>query len=233
MKNIINHLISYKIVLIVTVLSANVFVLAVDTPSVELKGKIKSVKLNSEDKSYISFDLVINMEFINKSDVPILLSKREIWLNSKFITSSLKDFSDKKYLYESTMYPSNYNSPKLEKYRQQINIITPPQEYFRYISPNNSWCFNIDTVIEIPKKSGESLYKMSWNEIKSSSQLWMQLEVNFWYSNIEPVEFREEKRFGKKLRKQWEKYGYLWLDDVKSEPILLDLKSLINKISKN
>lgn len=234
MKISLIPLIKIKSALILIIL-ANILVFASDVPDVELKGKVQSIEFDSEDSSTISFNIVIQMEFINKSIRPILLSKREPWLNSKFISSSINNLSNKKYMYSFTAYPSNDVSSKWEEYRKELDKNAPPQEHIRSVLPNETWQFNVDSVIEINKiaaKGGGSWNEVDWSGIKSSPELWLQLEINLWFSNIEPVASRKEKKFGKKLREQWEKYGYLWLDDIVSQPIQLDLKPAITKIEQ-
>lgn len=97
MKASLISLIRFKIILIL-IITGSVIVSASDVPDIELKGKVQSIEFDSEDNSAISFNLVIQMEFINKSNRPVLLSKREPWLNSKFISSSINNLSNKKYI---------------------------------------------------------------------------------------------------------------------------------------
>lgn len=209
----------------------SVFVFALEKPPVELNGKVTSLKLGRENNTHISFDVTIEMEFINKGDCPILLSKLEPWEFSKYIALSVENLLNRKYIYSSGGGVANDISPRWGKYRQKLDKLYPSKKHFRYVLPNDVWRFEVETVIEITKVVGNigddfivdgSWNKIDWLQIKSSPELWLQLNINFWYSNIEPVEYREEKRFGNKLRNQWGKYGYLWLDEVESKPISLD-----------
>lgn len=229
--------IRFNLVVFILLLIGNVFAEVKENPPIELNGKIISFKLIEENETHISFDLTVEMEFVNKSDFPTLISKRKPWLYSKILAKSAKDLSIKNSLYYSYLGYGNDISPKWEKFRESIDIAAPPQKHFRYILPNDAWKFDVETVIVITKtpakeKDGFKIddganNKIDWTEIKSSPELWMQLELNFWWSNIEPLATGEENTFGKKLRKQWGKYGYLWLDDVKSSPIPIDFKSVI------
>lgn len=230
------RLTSIHFLLLSFLLAGGAIVSRAQNPPVEFRGKIKSIKLNSEDKGYLYIDLKIEFEFLNKSERPVLLSKRKPWEYSQYIASSVENLSRREYLYRSSIGAGNDISPKWERYRRKLDRTAPPKKHFRYVLPKQSWRFEFETVLSITKivDGGNGFTflgnnKIDWSEMKSLPELWMTTEIPLWFSNIEPIADRDERRFGKKLREQWKQYGFLWLDDMESEPLRLDLKSALDK----
>lgn len=59
-------------------------------------------------------------------------------------------------------------------------------------------------------------------EIIKYQQLWLRVVYEIFPINVEP-KVDGKYRFGKKLRNRWRQFGDLWLDNVPSEPIPINL----------
>jgi hypothetical protein len=74
----------------------------------------------------------------------------------------------------------------------------------------------------------------SWRSIKKNSPFDLILTIqtlDSYFSNDN--EAIKASKFWSKLQKRWSKFGYLWLDDVVSEPIPFDVNSVVIKTVEN
>ena len=217
-------------------LAGNLSAIRAQNPPVELTGKIKSLKLVRENDRSIEFGLKIELEFHNQSDRPVWLSKRKPWEISVYLASSVENLARREYLYRAGGGAANDVAARWDRYRRKLDRPAPPKKHFREVLPNRSWRFETAIGISLTKIvdhgngfSFDAWNNINWAEINALPELWLRLNVPLWFSNIEAIDDREEKRFGKKLRRQWARDGFLWLDDLQSEPLRLDLKSALGK----
>jgi hypothetical protein len=67
----------------------------------------------------------------------------------------------------------------------------------------------------------------SWEKISKAPAAWLDVYLQVWPLNLEPASYdRSKMEFGRKLQRRWKAIGQLWLDDIVSEPIKLDLDRL-------
>jgi hypothetical protein len=75
-----------------------------------------------------------------------------------------------------------------------------------------------------PSLSPSLKQKESLVTLQTLSPIWLQVVCEVWPWNVEPADAKLS--FGRKLQKRWQPIGVLWLDEIYSEPIRLDVNDL-------
>src|SRR5436190_12737471 len=115
--------------------------------SLKLVGEVIEVKENAEftDKDYLAFDVKFRLHFINISSKPIILllgmyDKDEWWIGGNKVVHSTEDLAARRYLWETSYWPSNSStSQKWKSLRSKLSQQTPPPELTRIIAPNDEF----------------------------------------------------------------------------------------------
>lgn len=85
--------------------------------------------------------------------------------------------------------------------------------------------------ISLPTESGKTSFsskRETWESVQKLPAVWLRVTSQVWSPNLEHRRNdRSRLTFGHRLQKRWKKIGLLWLDDIWSAPILLDLKKLV------
>lgn len=104
----------------------------------------------------------------------------------------------------------------------------PPTELIQIIQPGEQLEFDESFSFFIPnqKSISGSYCKSEWSEVQSQREILFSGTLENWSFNLESNPNRSENRFGKLLRKRWEKSGWLMLDPIWSKPIRIDLAAL-------
>jgi hypothetical protein len=202
--------------------------------NIKLVGKINNVEI-VEEKDSMMFTFDATLTLTNTGKVPILLFLPETWLciNRDVYGIALNEASEKRLLLNGSL-PSISNSKEWLERKEKLNAKVPPSNLFRKLESGESFIFGQKEWLSIGKEKAKSPVQtnfgdLSWNEIKNAKLLSIRLEYRIWSLNLETYSLSGNKRFGKKLQKRWGKYGYLWLDDIVSEPIGFDFNSVIVK----
>ena len=78
-----------------------------------------------------------------------------------------------------------------------------------------------------PSKYTSSRKKESLATIQQLSPVWLRVVCELWPWNVEPLKAdRNQLKFGHKLQERWKDTGLLWLDQIYSEPIMLDVATI-------
>ncbi|HZN06786.1 MAG TPA: hypothetical protein VFB65_08370 [Pyrinomonadaceae bacterium] len=64
----------------------------------------------------------------------------------------------------------------------------------------------------------------SLKDLKELSSLWLRVVCEVWPWNLEPSADRSKLKYGRKLQRRWKDVGVLWLDEIYSEPLTLNVK---------
>jgi hypothetical protein len=65
----------------------------------------------------------------------------------------------------------------------------------------------------------------SWNELAGADCLLLRVTYETWPLNVEPRQSTlDDKKFGQELRERWKSSGYLWIDEITSEPLSFTVK---------
>lgn len=183
-----------------------------------LRGKVTKVEFVRENNHSIVFNSKLDLEFINNSDKPIILLKREFWLGAKTIARSSEEANTNKYLYSSGGWEAVSDAPKLAELSQQLNQPSPPSDLTQTLLPGESMSYQTNATLYIEKKGSFDKTSQSWDVIKQTSPVWLQVTFEIWSKNIGR---RIEPEFGKTLQKRWKQFGELQLNNITSEPMSL------------
>jgi hypothetical protein len=206
-----------------------------------LRGEIESVEIRDIDRSSSLIEVKLKMELVNISSKPIILLRRD---PNEFIGSALakspNDFKTGNILASNYGGPSNSIDPEWAALRAKLDTPNPPPDETRILMPDELWQFQISARVGVPTKSGrkdkiEFIGTESLQVIQQLSPIWLRVTIHeIWPFNVEKVgPDRDTLKLGHKLQKRWKAVGLLWLEDIYSEPIILDLKTATYKTASH
>ncbi|GIU81257.1 MAG: hypothetical protein KatS3mg006_0321 [Pyrinomonadaceae bacterium] len=198
----------------------------------QLTGKISNLKMTETPKT-VEFSYDVELTFTNIGNVPILLLKSDFLLLciDREIYGIPANEKDERKLWSFSTFPSIGVTPDWRNIKKTLDAKAPPSSIIKRVNVGESIVFYGKEWFYFNKEK-DKYFKpenFTWNEIKDAKSLSLRLTYRIWSLDFETSSPREEKKFGKKLQKRWRKYGYLWLDDIVSEPVPLDLSSVVIK----
>ncbi len=203
----------------------------------KVTGKISQLEISEENKTTkLSFH--ITLTFTNTGKVPLLIFTSDSSVRSilREMYGSIPIEKGDSRLYALYTLPSIGVNEETRKIQKLLNAKEPLEELIKTIGIGENLSFETKEWFYIGKEKDvyDNLGNHLWSEIKDAKSLSLRLGYRIWSLDFEPRSVNRDKRpFGKKLQKRWKKYGYLWLDDIVSEPIPLDLSSAIVKTDSN
>lgn len=211
--------------------------------SVVLHNEVKSIELeNDSSSSTVRFIITLSQEVVNDGEKPVIFLKDRLELRGISLGKSPNTFSLLSKLVLEYHGESVNTSLEWTKFRNNLDKPSPPTEIVRILMPNESIKSEGIISVTLPKETHKGNFskgnfadeRESWANIKQLSSVWLQTNCQVWSLNLETsAKNRDKLKFGKKLQRRWKKYGYLWLDDIVSEPIPLDLSSAVVKAKSN
>ena len=194
--------------------------------SLTLRGAVRTVN-HEQDKSEDFITLDLRLRLINTGALPLIFWKRELAYGG-FSLSRSRSFAREDRLTDSTHGPSRDLSPEWAEMRKALDKDYPPPEETFFLLPNEEKSFDYKVTIGCPKSPPRGmLYRPSLNELAAEENVWMRVYYHAWSLNLEPDQLRDNSpRFGYSLQNRWKSIGGLWLEDISSEPIKLDLKAI-------
>lgn len=191
-----------------------------------LEGQVKTLEKSRDDSRSISFKVTLLLTFKNVGAEPIVMYRHNLWLGGVRLSRTIEDAGTYNFIYRSSAWPANWGRKSGNKLRTTLNQPTPPPDRFLVLQPGQSWQQETDTMLELGKKEGPETQGLTWDEIRSSSPVWLFVTFEMWPVNAEPNLDRDNPRFGLMLRKRWKSFGELWLHNLTSQPIVLDFNSM-------
>lgn len=197
-----------------------------------LRGETESVTVEELDSEEVLIKIKLKMELTNKGANPIFLLNKEPLFVGASIAKSTDDLAS------GVLLASNYAGPAVDKspywgnLRASLEQMSPPPDKIRVLKPNDTWFVITSIVFGVPAKTGGSISfrkQESWSVIQKLPHVWLKVVCEVWPRNIEPGANRSKLEFGHNLQRRWHRHGVLWLDDLVSEPIQIDLKGLPQK----
>jgi hypothetical protein len=202
-----------------------------NTEALTLRGNVESVQVKEIDHSSALIDIKLKMELLNAGQRPIIHLKREPLFPGGALARLPQDFETGNLLADDAGWPSNDISAEWTNLRSNLDKPRPPAAETRVLMPGDSWPLetSVRLVVPIdPSKSSSSLRKKeSLVTIQQLSPVWLSVVCEIWPWNVEPLNAeRSQLKFGHKLQERWKDLGLLWLNEIYSEPILIDLKTV-------
>lgn len=184
-----------------------------NNPSLKLSGHIESSEVADEgDRVKLSFKL--NLSFRNTGDAPILLLAEKPTVIGRRISCSSKNGQSEDSLFTLWTRPSISKNDGWLKLSKDVNTATPPEGSIRRIEVGETFKMEAADWFYINKD------EKSWNELASADRLSLRLTYEVWPLNIEPRQSTlDDKKLGQELRERWKSFGYLWTDEITSEPL--------------
>lgn len=202
-----------------------------DVDSVVLRIEVKSFEVKEIAPSEIGLILNLKLELLKNGSKPLIfLETKRPKLFGAALAKNRDELLSSKTLVFEYHGESVDTSPEWTSLRNALDQQLPPLDEVRILAPNESWKWEDIVGIALPKISGKNYFsdkRESWDNIKQLPTVWLQVICNVWPENLESKNSRDRRQypFGNKLQKRWRNIGLLWLDNITSEPIVLDLKN--------
>lgn len=131
------------------------------------------------------------------------------------------------HLYSAGGRASNYYSPASRALQEQLNQEIPPSDLTYVIKPKDSFKFSTETECVFLTSKISASANEPWDAISKSSPVLVRIKLEMFPSYLKQ---NYSKSFSEKiLQDRWKRFGYLWLDDIVSEPVPIDLGSIVVK----
>lgn len=192
-----------------------------ETTGLKLQGQVVEFRLLEEDRHKIRFGVRLKLTFANDEAEPIMLLKQRFDVGAEMLARSCEDARAGRFLYTSTHWSSLSLSSEWSDWRQRLDAESPAPELVSVIGPGQSLSVEVETAIYIEKAGNFDRTNKSWDEIRQSSKVCLQVEVETWPTNLEPKHKPQGQAFGEALRRRWKSFGLLQLERLRSEPIQL------------
>lgn len=191
-----------------------------------LSGQVRKVDLLKEDSKSVRVKIELDLTLQNISESNLIIYKSDFSILNLILFKS--DINGKQlFLYSTGGTASNFDSPETKISQKQLNKKIPPPNLTYVIKGGDSINFSIQTECVFLKSKNPSSANESWSEISKSSPVFIELTVEMFPSHLRKK--NKTKSFDKVLQENWKEFGYLWLEDIISKPIQLDLNSRADK----
>jgi hypothetical protein len=228
-----------KVVVMLSAISAGFALLAANasapsasgqsSKALTLRGRVESVRVKEIDRSSALIEIKLKMELVNIGVRPIILLQREPLFPGGALARKPEDFEGGNLLAGDAGWPSNDTSPEWATLRSSLDKPGPPADETRLLVPGESWLLETSVRLVVPtdpSKYTSSRRKESLATIQQLSPVWLRVVCEVWPWNVEPLNSdRSQLKFGHKLQERWKDIGLLWLDEIYSEPIMLDVRT--------
>jgi hypothetical protein len=195
-----------------------------------LRGRVESVQVKEIDRSSALIEIKLKMELVNTGRRPIILLQRNPLFPGGALARKPEDFEAGDLLVSDAAWPSNDISAEWKTLRSTLDKPSPPSEETRLLMPGESRPLETSVRLVVPtdpSKYTSSRKKESLATIQQLSPVWLRVVCEVWPWNVEPLNAdRNRLKFGHKLQQRWKGTGVLWLDEVYSEPIMIDVRTL-------
>ncbi len=200
-------------------------------PMLELSGKVKKIQLLTGDKgSYNPIVISLEMNLLNKGNVPIILLRDQpICINAN-VTKTLLDMkNESNFVYNLASSSDFVSANEWKEFKRELNKDIPPSTMTSIVSPMNSITYGYDLRLNLPQEERSlNSYRseLSFKQLQELSPVLLRLSgCDFRNYGIENESSKNRSDFANQLKKRWHQYGALWLDLIDSEPIELDFSS--------
>lgn len=197
-----------------------------------LRGKVISTKVveDSPRSRYSSkfLEIKLILELVNSSPTPIIFLNREPLFVGAALAKHPDDFATGNYLVRTHAGPAVSLDPEWSALRLSLDKPTPPPDQTRILMPNESW--SLEAIVGVSLPDHPEMFapakSASLKDIKELSTVWLRVVCEVWPWNLEPNPDRSKLNYGRKLQRRWRNIGVLWLDEIYSEPLTLNLNEI-------
>lgn len=202
--------------------------------ALRVTGEVLSASVEEEVKNNVTLRLKVRFRFFNAGARPLILLDRRPWLGSKALSPSREGAAAGRHVRVSHHWPSNYRGPGSEwdRLERGLDRREPPAGLTRVLQPGGSWEWVAEDYQWSMSRRTENLNGpgAGWDELREAPQLWLTFTFEMWPINVEPTLRRSGRsEYGLKLRRRWQAFGDLWLENVSTEPMELRLDAATRK----
>ena len=198
---------------------------------ITLEGNIKNISIEKTDASTYKLLALVNFKLINNGREPVLFlkeireSETPVYVGSEISAPGAERLVDD-YFGESY----NKKSPYWQEQKRNLDTPAPPSEQINILFPGQPMEFERTVEIHLPNDKSKTSYyptRASLEDLKNISDVNLRVTYQTWTGNLDMAEENGKLwSFGKELQKRWKDYGHLYLKNIISEPMQLDLGSL-------
>jgi len=194
-----------------------------------IRGVVRGSKLmpSPSPEEFAVICVSLNLEIENEGDAPALFLTDYLPRFPKIIlTSDSKPISEQNILFEDYNGPSLSEEAEWRRLRSTLDHPLSPPGIVTDVAPRMSWKEDPDYVFRVPVKRRSSFiggHSASWESLQNASPVFVRFEAQFWPLEVEKMPRPDKLKLGRKLQKRWQKVGFLQLNPVMTQPMLLNL----------
>lgn len=145
--------------------------------------------------------------------------------------SRTKGFGDRELLASQIGGPSFSDAPEWASMRNALDQPAPPPDATITLLPNQSSVFDEEVTIVAPHERPRTFPDHpTFLELEKEGTFWLRVRYEVWSFNLEHHPRGTDKlKFGRTLQRRWKEFGTLLLDDIYTEPVRIDLKTVSYK----
>lgn len=177
-----------------------------------------------DDPQSIGITGNLQLTFKNVGNKTLIIYTHDLWLGAVSLARTVEEARANTLLLDRSAWPSVWSQQSRKRLFNDLNKDFPPHELTRVLQPGESWSYRTAVNLAIDKTRHPGTTGRTWDEIKNSSPVWLQVMVEMWPVNVEPTLDPDNPAFGLMLRERWKTTGELWLDYLTSEPIAIDFR---------
>ncbi|MFV0387903.1 MAG: hypothetical protein ACK5NT_04030 [Pyrinomonadaceae bacterium] len=194
------------------------------------EAKVQRLTVAKLDKSFVSVNILVTVILKNSGNVPVLLLDAYGFphVKSGFILAEKEEKLTSQGAFVFNFYGESIDtSSKWTLLAKSLDTSKPSEKYFIFLDVGQTISLEQQIKFQLPisAKNKTPFRTESWEKINAAPEVWIQIMGDSWSLNID----RASKNLSGKLRKRWQKFGYLWTDLIISKPVKLDFKVPIEK----
>lgn len=213
------------------------------TPKLIVKGTIEKIEVEIDKPSSLAQDKVyiyLKLSLENMGSIPVIFLQPEpIGERAVIVYKDDEGYKEENIVADTFVRGSSYGmkEKEWEKINDDLDKPKPPTEKTFFIFPGSVIAFEEKVRIDLPQHPENHTFSLrvnhSLNSLKENSPLGLILKLDTWTKLPlvigNTVESKKQEMFGQKLRKQWKRFGYLWLERITSVPIEIDFNTVTYK----
>jgi hypothetical protein len=202
-----------------------------------LRATVKSLAV--EQKVWGStIDVGLRYELINIGAAPVILWNGEEASDGSWpytftgrTLSRTPRFSRADTLDDIIRGTSVIGGPAWEARRRALDQPSPPAGLTTTLWPNQSVAFDAELTLVCNRNRNESIPEHpTLRELEEVGTFWLRTSYQVWSPNLEPDWPDDDtSKLGRKLQRRWKQFGTLHLEDIRTEPIQIDLRAATYK----
>jgi hypothetical protein len=193
--------------------------------AVRLRGRVESVTV-SADKSFdtISVKVALELENTGKESIIFLSTGLPAYIGAQ-LARKPTDFTTGDQLTSTYGIEPFEFPPGWRQIENQLISSTGPVAFTDTLRPTEKRTLRATAILIASRRPGINEYprRASLDEIRSADALWIRVIYCTWpaWGLGLPT---DDSSLGHQLRNRWRSIGYLWVEDILSEPIPLRIK---------